>query len=125
MATAQLIEEQVRHVQRFTDDFWLCVRKRTALTHLSSTTACFSEAPAEGVFSVVERVMEGRECLGLDVVEALTRIALQGPGVATDAAYTLSASALKKRPTGERYTTDQWMKGMKSKALIEIQAGKR
>ena len=43
----------------------------------------YNEAPAQCLFSVLERVLNGRESLSLDCAEALTRISLEGPGVAT------------------------------------------
>ena len=48
----------------------------------------YNEAPAQGLFSVLERVLNGRESLSLDCAEALTRISLEGPGVATMEGFT-------------------------------------
>lgn len=40
--------------------------------------------------------MEGRSCLELNVVEAITRVVLEGPAVATTEGYNLSKEALSK-----------------------------
>ena len=86
--------------------------------------ACaFSEAPAEGVFSVYGRVTTGRERLTLDHALSLTRISMHGPPVGTNAASELSKSALKKFNShlGERFCTLLWFKGKKSTTISRIQ----
>ena len=84
----------------------------------------YNEAPAQGLFSVLERVLNGRESLSLDCAEALTRISLEGPGVATMEGYDLSKKALQLwRGYGERFTTAEWIPGMKQKSMKEIQDG--
>ena len=122
-----LIEQQVNHVRRFISMFWDGVQSRIAQTDISPGNTSFSEAPAEGVFSVIERVMEGRSCLELNVVEAITRVVLEGPAVATTEGYNLSKEALSKwnDGKGEHFTTEKWMKGMQSKGIAECQAGTR
>ena len=47
-------------------------------TDLSHGSTCYSEAPAEGLFSLLEKVLNGRESLALDCAEALTRLSLEG-----------------------------------------------
>ena len=56
-------------------------------------TAC-----SVSVFNYIRKAgeMEGRSCLELNVVEAITRVVLEGPAVATTEGYNLSKEALSK-----------------------------
>ena len=84
----------------------------------------YNEAPAQGLFSVLERVLNGRESLSLDCAEALTRISLEGPGIVSMEGYDLSKKALQLwKGYGERFTTAGWIPGMKQKSMKEIQNG--
>ena len=124
--TTDLINEQASYINTFISRFWEGISKRTELTDLDHGSTSFSEAPAEGVFSVIENVLGGRESLELDSIEALTRVALEGPGVATMEGYDLSKEALELwGGKGERFTTQHWWPGMKQKSMLEIQEGKR
>ena len=114
------------HVSGYITRFWEAIQKRTKHAGLESGATCFSEAPAEGVFSVIENVIKGREDLSLECIESLTRIGMEGPGVATKEGYDLSKRALQMwKGYGERSTTERWIPGMKSKEMINIQEGKR
>ena len=123
--TSQQIYNQVQHVKGFIVKFWEGIQSRLSQAGLDPGVTCYSEAPAEGIFSVIENILKGRECLGLGLAEALTRVALEGPGVATMSGYDISKQALQlwKGSYGERFTTVNWMKGMKQKAMIDIQEG--
>ena len=72
-------------------------------------------------------MLSGRESLNIDILECLTRIALEGPGVATRDGYNLSKEALKlwDKGKGERFTTAKWIPGMKQKSMIKIQEGNK
>ena len=77
-----MVKDQVLHVKGYVR-FLNGILERLQHTDLSHGPTSYSEAPAEGLFSVLERVLNGRESLSLDCAEALTRISLEGPGVAT------------------------------------------
>ena len=121
-----MISEQVMNVKGFIVRFWEGIQSRLDHGGLSPGVTSYSEAPAEGIFSIIESVLNGRERLSVELTEALTRIVLEGPGVATMDGYNLSKDTLKmwKSKYGERFTTEKWMKGMKDKAMVEIQEGK-
>ena len=81
--TTYMVKDQVLHVKGYIKRFQNGILERLEQTDLSHAPNSYSEAPAEGLFSVLERVLNGRESLSLDCAEALTRISLEGPGVAT------------------------------------------
>ena len=121
-----IIFYQIVSVNNFIRNFWGGIQKRLKYTDLDQGSTCFSEAPAEGVFSVIEKVIQGRESFGINLIKALTRISLEGPGVATNDGYDLSKEALGLwGGKGERFTTATWVSGLKQKAMVEIQEGKR
>ena len=66
-------------VEDFISKLWLGMKERYALTDLSAGPTSYSEAPAESVFSVWERVSAGRSSLSIENTIALTRVAMEGP----------------------------------------------
>ena len=51
---------------------------------------CIYIAPAEGIFSIYSKVIEGRESLTIENAVALTRVALHGPPPAIEESASLS-----------------------------------
>ena len=64
--------------------------ERIEYTYLSNSPCAFSEAPAQGIFSIYERVSTGRETLN----NIVSRVAAHGPPCGTEAAVDLSKKAL-------------------------------
>ena len=93
-------------------------------TDLSNSPCAFSEAPAEGIFSIYERVSTGRETL--TNIVGLTRVAAHGPPCGTQAAAELSKQALShyKSKYGERFCTQFWKPGLTSNTLSKLKAKK-
>ena len=120
-----VIKTCVQCLKTFINSFWSEVADRTAFAGLETGPTSYSEAPAEGVFSVIEYVMTGREKLSLKHVEALTRISLEGPKASTKKAFELSCQAMQKRDCKDkdRFTTIAYMKGTISKTVQKIQSG--
>ena len=102
---------------------WIGIRKRLdeADTRAMNATS-FSEAPAEGVFSIWERVTAGKASLTLAHANALLRVSKEGPSAGSKAAFKLSEKALELWPTelGERFTTVNWFVGSTSNTLKKI-----
>ena len=92
---------------------WKCIGKRA-----------FSEAPAEGIFSIMDRVKKGRESLTIKHLVALTRLAAHGPPASTEAAAHLAHQALKnyKSQYGERFCTMFWVPGKSSSIISQLQS---
>lgn len=111
-------------VDSYINLLWKCIWKRVKKTDLSNSPCAFSEAPAEGIFSVMERVKNGRESLTIDHLVALTRLAAHGPPASTEAAANLSQIALRKYKSqyGERFCTNLWVPGKTSKAISKLQS---
>ena len=57
---------------------WKCIGKRVKQTDLTNSPCAFSEAPAKGIFSIMDRVKKGRESLTIKHLVALTRLAAHG-----------------------------------------------
>ena len=93
------------------------------MTDLSFGPTSFSEAPAESVFSVWERITKGRESISLAHTISLVRVAMEGPAASTKESLNLSKRALDNWPSqfGERFTTVNWKPGMISKTVARIQ----
>ena len=98
---------------QYTDLLWEGVQKRLPYTDLSNSPCAFSEAPAEGIFSIFSRVCRGRESLTIAHATALTRIAAHGPPAATKDAAEIAKKALEnyKSQFGERFCTTFWRPG--------------
>ena len=97
-----------------------------AFTDLSDSPCAFTEASAEGIFSIYSNVIEGRESLTVDSAVALTRVALHGPPPATEESANLSKKAMANYPSkyGERYCTVQWRQGTTSDTVKKAIAKK-
>ena len=82
----------------------------------------FSEAPAEGVFSVWERVISGRESMTLAHANALLRVSKEGPPAGSKLAYKVSKKAIDLWPSSqdERFTTKLWFSGLTEKPIRKI-----
>ena len=118
-----MISSAYKSVQNYIDKLWQEMSLRYAYTDLSASDTSFSEAPAEGIFSVIEQIVQGRESLSIENLNALARIRLEGPRVSTLEAYELSKETLQlwNSHQGERFTTKAWMPGLKNKAMMAIQ----
>ena len=117
------VEDAVDIVNSYTDSLWEAVDNRIQYAGLEDMSSCaFSEAPAEGVFSVYQRVTKGRESLTLAHASALTRVSMHGPPVATADSAELAKSALEHFSShlGERFCTLFWFKE-KASATINKQ----
>jgi hypothetical protein len=110
-------------VEDYITSFWLEMRARYDLTDLGAGPTSFSEAPAESVFSVWERVSTGRPSLKLENVVALVRVGMEGPPASSKGSLHLSTKALNRWPGkhGERFTTRNWRPGVVSKTISKIQ----
>ena len=69
---------------------WKAVADRTTYTDLSESSCSYTEAPAEGIFSIYDRILTGRESLSIEHAVALTRVTLHGPPPATKDSHELS-----------------------------------
>ena len=86
---------------------WKAIKDRVSYTYLSETPCAFTEAPAEGIFSIYRCVIGGRESLTIDKSVVLTRVALHGPPPATEDSAKLVKAAMQHYPSAyvEMYCT--------------------
>ncbi len=126
-SSEEVLDKCFSIVEDFISKLWLGMKERYALTDLSAGPTSYSEAPAESVFSVWERVSAGRSSLSIENTIALTRVAMEGPVASTKDSFELSKAALEKWPShlGERCTTAGWIPEVISKTVSKIQSGKR
>ena len=69
--------------ESYISGLWRAVADRVKYTDLSECSCCYTEAPAEGIFSIYDRIISGREKLSIDNAVALTRVSIHGPPPAT------------------------------------------
>ena len=94
---------------------WKAVKERCKFTDISNSPCAFSEAPAQGIFSVYGHVIEGEEKLTVENCVRSTRVVLHGPPPATEESANLSKQDMEDPSRfGERFCTLQWRKGMTS-----------
>ena len=101
---------------------WKAIKERVCYTDLSETPFAFTEAPAEGIFSIYSSVIGGRESLTIDKSVALTRVALYGPPSATEDSAKLVKAAVQHYPSTyrERYCTVHWRQGTTSDTVNKV-----
>ena len=104
-------------------ELWKAIENRKQYTDLSPSACAYTEAPAEGIFSIYSRVTTGRERLSIGNAVSLTRVALHGPPPATPEAAILAKAAMSnyKSQYGERYCTLGWKPGATSTTMKRIQ----
>ena len=98
------------------------IERRLAYTDISESPCAFSEAPAEGIFSVYKNITNGRESLTIEHAVALACIAVHGPPPATADSAKLADAAMKnfKSKLGERFCNLLWKPGYTSKTLKNL-----
>ena len=74
---------------------WDGISKRLQYCDLDGTTN-WSEAPAEGVFSILGFIIENKPGLSIKLMFELCRIVKEGPAPATKAAVNISKNGVKK-----------------------------
>ena len=123
VSVSEEIDTMFQVVNNYVTKFWIEIRERIKFTDLSDGPTSFSEAPAESVFSVWERITSNRESLTIAHTIALVRVAMEGPAASTKASLNVSKTALNNWPShlGERFTTANWKPGLISKTVAKIQ----
>ena len=109
---------------RYSEQLWKGIKKRLKFTDLSNSPCSYSEAPAEGIFSVLSRVSNGRESATIEHLVALTRIAVHGPPASTEASAKLAEEAMKHFTSqyGERFCSKLWCPGKTSSTISTLKA---
>ena len=105
-------------------ELWKAIENRKQYTDLSPSACAYTEAPAEGIFSIYSRVTTGRERVSISNAVPLTRVALHSPPPATPEAAILAKAAMSnyKSQYGERYCTLGWKPGATSTTVKRIQS---
>ena len=121
-ATKSIILEEIKfEIQDYISKLWLGIRNRLDVADTRDfNCVSFSEAPAEGIFSVFERITSGKASLKLAHANAMLRVSKEGPKAGTNKALKISEKALNSWPSGERFTTASWMPGMVSKSVMKV-----
>ena len=82
------------------------------LTHFDKDgTICWSEAPSEGIFSILGYIVEHKPMLTVKHMLELSRVVKEGPRPGTKSAVKLTKRALNGLPSskGYRFTTNTYM----------------
>ena len=107
----------------YSDILWKAIKKRLDYTDMSQSSCAYTEAPAEGIFSVYSKVSSGRTSATIDHLVALTRVSAHGPPIATADAASLSEEALKNFQSqyGARFCTRTWKDDSTSSTITKLQ----
>ena len=108
----------------YINDLWKAIKERISFTDLSESPCAYTEAPAEGIFSIYNRVITGRELLNIGNAVALTRVSMHGPPPATPESAALAKQAMAhfQSKYGERYCTAMWRPGATSNTVKKAEA---
>ena len=118
---AAIINEIQFEIKEYISKLRIGIRARLDIADTKELNCVsFSEAPAEGVFSVWERITSHKPSLSLETANALLRVSREGPKAGTNKALNISEKALNLWPSGERFTTVNWIPGMVSKSVKTI-----
>ena len=121
--TTTLLQETKDELSDYITNLWLGIRTRLDIADTRDLNCTsFSEAPAEGVFSVWERVTEGRGSMTLAHCNAMLRVSKEGPPAGGATALKVSTQAVQLWPSelGERFTTMKWYLGKTSQLVSKI-----
>ena len=118
------IEDAKEASNKYIEDLWRFIQKRVVCTDLSESASAYTEAPAEGIFSIYGRVITGRESLSIDHAVALTRVSIHGPPPATQDSASFVKEAMKNYQSkfGERYCTLYWKPGVTSSTVKKVES---
>ena len=108
---------------KFIDKLWEGVVDRFKHNNnLADSTTCWSEAPAESIFSTWQFVIDHRASLTTLHTEALCRIIRDGPKPATKSAEILMSRAANNwdAQCGLRFTTRNWQAGFTSQIVEKL-----
>ena len=100
---------------------WKGIEKRLNYFDKDGST-CWSEAPAEGIFSILAYITENRASLTPSHLTKICRVVKEGPNPGTLKAAALTKRALEKWPSehGSRFTSNSYMPGMTSSTVADV-----
>ena len=80
----------------YVESLWEGISKRLDFCDKGGTTT-WSEAPAEGIFSILSYIIENKPGLSVEHMFQLCRIVKEGPAPATKAAVNISKKAFHRK----------------------------
>ena len=102
-------------IDKYVEELWNGILKR--LQHFDSGgTTAWSEAPAEGIFSILQNICDHKSSIKLSNLTKLCRIVKEGPPPGSKDASYMTKQSINKWPSvyGARFTTSDFMKGTTS-----------
>ena len=114
-------QDVVVWMRKYVDILWKGIDERLKYFDKDGSTCC-SEAPAEGIFSILAYITENRASLTPSHLSKLCRVIKEGPTPGTLKAAALTKRALGKWPSehGSRFTTNSYMPGMTSSTVADV-----
>ena len=108
-------------IKDYISKIWLGIRNRLDVADTREfNCVSFSEAPAESIFSVWERITTGKVSLTLAHSNAMLGVSKEGPKAGTNKALQISEKALDIWPSGVIFTTRNCIPGMVSKPVKKV-----
>ena len=110
-------EDAAAAVNLYIDALWEGVKDRLTKFDKEGTTS-WSEAPAEGIFSILSYIIENKPNLTFKHMLSLCRIVQEGPSPGSTSAINMTVKCLAKQPSSAgpsgRFLTQKWLHGLTS-----------
>ena len=108
-------------LDNYVEDLWEGIKERW--THFDSDGSTgWSEAPAEGIFSILNYIIEHKPSHSVKHMIQLSRVVKEGPSPGTRRAENLTRRALSHWPSsyGARFTTNSYIHGFTSSTVAKV-----
>lgn len=122
--TVNTVRDTVTMIKAYIGILWAEIADRFVQFDLTGST-CWSEAPAESVFSTWGTILDHRQSLSVKHAEMLCRVVRDGPKTATRESeiFMTKISSKYKDGFGLRFATKDWQPGFISNVVQKIQEG--
>ena len=122
--TQKTVKDTTAMIKQYIGILWAEIADRFTQFQLTGST-CWSEAPAESVFSTWGTILDHRQSLSVKHAEMLCRVVKDGPKAATKESETFMSNVCSKYKDGLglRFTTQNWQPGFISNVIQKIHQG--
>lgn len=108
-------------ISDYIDKLWLGISER--LKHFDSDgSTAWSEAPAEGIFSIMQNICDHKNSIKLSNLTKLCRIIKEGPPPGSQPASWIIQNSIEKWPSihGPRFTSNNFIKRTTSASVAKV-----
>ena len=108
-------------MRKYVDKLWKGIQERLAYFDKDGST-CWSEAPAEGIFSILQTIVDHKTAIQLKNLTKLCRIIKEDPKPGSKHAEDITTLSMSKRPSkwGPKFRTNSFMRRTTSTTVSNI-----